>query len=425
MNLIEKNKQLTDFIKSGPVLTLLIPVWSSPKAHEWGNRISFIYYRTADSDGIINFNHIDAAKIDKIPDFTTITDADTLVYGIRYLQSVNGLDLEWVWFETNKTPFIFGEFVESVYRGYRNDFRQLNDCVPLMKWYEKLKELPDITERRESDKPYTSAIRELGRLEGAGVAVDTEKFIDRYAFNPDYIHRGKAYTKYNPYTVTGRPSNRHLGVNWSAMPKEDGSRQSVITRYSAQGGSLIQMDWESYHVRLIARIVGYEFPEGVTAHGHLAEYYGVTEAESKGITFTYLYGGITDAVKGIPFYQKVGEWLDRMWNGFVISGFLTTPIFKRQIHFSRIESPTKQKVFNYLLQALETEINYKKLAEIMNAMEGKMSKPILYTYDSLLIDTHPIEREWVLTTLRTVMERGGFPVRTYEGNNYNDLEVIP
>jgi hypothetical protein len=294
-----------------------------------------------------------------------------------------------------------------------------------MKWYEKLKELPDITERRESDKQYTSAIRQLGRLEGAGVAVDEEKFIDRYAFNPEYIHRHKAYTKYNPYTITGRPSNRHLGVNWSAMPKEDGSRQSVITRYSAQGGSLIQMDWESYHVRLIARIVGYEFPEGVTAHGHLAEYYGVTEAESKGITFTYLYGGITDAVKDIPFYRKVGEWLDGMWNGFVISGVLTTPIFKRQIHFSRIEGPTKQKVFNYLLQALETEINYKKLAEILAVMEGKMSKPVLYTYDSLLIDTHPIEREWVLTTLRTVMERGGFPVRAYEGNNYNDLEVIP
>jgi len=424
MNLIEKNKQLTDFIKSGPVLTLLVPVWSSPKAHEWGNRISFIYYRTADSDGIINFNHIDAAKIDKIPDFTTITNDQTLVYGRRYLQNVNGLDLEWVWFETNKTPFIFGEFVESVYRGYRNDFKELNDCIPLMKWYEKLKELPDITERRESDKLYTSAIIELGKIEGAGVQVDEEKFIDTYAFNPQYIYRHKAFTKYNPYTITGRPSNRHLGVNWSAMPKENGSRQSVISRYSAQGGSLLAFDWESYHVRLIGRIVGYEFPTNQTAHGHLASYYGVTEAESKGITFTYLYGGITDEVKAIPFFQKVAEWLDRMWAGFVISGNLTTPIFKRQIHFSRIESPTKQKVFNYLLQALETEINYRKIEEILAAMSGKMSKPILYTYDSLLIDTHPIEREWVLTTVREIMERGGFPVRAYEGNNYDSLEVI-
>ena len=422
MNLIEKNKQLTDFIKSQPVLTLLIPVWSSPKAHEWGNRVSFIYYRTAESDGIINFNHIDAAKVDKIPDFTTITNEHTLVYGIRYLQAVNGLDFEWVWFETNRTPFIFGEFVESVYRGYRSDFKQLNDCVPLMKWYEKLKELPDITERREADKLYTSAIRQLGRLEGAGVEVDEKKFIDTYAFNPDYIHRRRVFTKYNPYTITGRPSNRHLGVNWSAMPKDNGSRESVISRYP--GGRLLAFDWESYHVRLIGRIIGYRFPADRTAHAHLAEYYGVTEAESKAITFTYLYGGITDDVKGIPFYQKVAEWLDGMWNGFVISGVLTTPIFGRQIHFSRIESPTKQKVFNYLLQALETEINYRKMAEILDAMEGKMSKTILYTYDSLLIDAYPNEREWVLTTIREIMERGGFPVRSYEGNNYGSLELI-
>jgi hypothetical protein len=145
---------------------------------------------------------------------------------------------------------------------------------------------------------------------------------------------------------------------------------------------------------------------------------------AKAVTFTYLYGGIGDAVKDVPFFQKVAEWLDGMWARFVISGNLTTPLFKRQIHFSRIESPTKQKVFNYLLQALETEINYRKMDEIFSAMDGKMSKPILYTYDSLLIDTHPIEREWVLTEIREIMERGGFPVRAYEGNNYNDLEVL-
>ena len=151
MNLIEKNKDLIGLLKSGKTLKLLIPVWSSQRAHELGSRISFIYYRSEDSDGIINFNHIDAAKIDKIPDFTKITDGNTLVYGIRYMKQygVNGLDLEWVWFETNSSPFIFGEFVESVYRGYRNDFNNINDCIPIMKWYEKLKELPDISERRK------------------------------------------------------------------------------------------------------------------------------------------------------------------------------------------------------------------------------------------------------------------------------------
>jgi hypothetical protein len=151
----------------------------------------------------------------------------------------------------------------------------------------------------------------------------------------------------------------------------------------------------------------------------------VSTEESKGITFTYLYGGITDAVKDVPFFAKVAEWLDALWAGFVISGVLTTPIFKRSIHFSRIEAPTKQKVFNYLLQALETEINYRKIGELNDLMRGWKSKPILYTYDAFLIDTDPMERERVLSEVKNLLERGGFPVRTYEGNNYNDLEVIP
>jgi len=291
-----------------------------------------------------------------------------------------------------------------------------------MKWYEALRTIPDITNRKEWYRSYSDAITELGKVEGAGVAVDEEKFIDTFGFNPQYIHNGLVYTKYNPYTVTGRPSNRHLNVNYSALNKADGSRECIISRFG--GGTLIGFDFESYHIRIIGKLVGYEFPTGETAHQHLAGYYGVDAETAKGITFTYLYGGITDAVKDVPLFQKVGVWLDAMLAKFVISGNLTTPLFKRQIHFTRIESPTKQKVFNYLLQALETEINYRKIGELNRMMSGMKSKPILYTYDAFLIDTCLTERERVLNDVKGLLEYGGFPVRTYEGNNYNDLEVI-
>jgi hypothetical protein len=291
-----------------------------------------------------------------------------------------------------------------------------------MKWYETLRTIPNIQTRKDWYRSYSDSITELGRLEGAGVRVVEEKFIDNFGFNVQHIHNGLVYTKYNPYTVTGRPSNRHLNVNWSALNKSDGSRECIVSRFD--GGTLIGFDYESYHIRIIGRLVGYRFPEGVTAHEHLASYYGVDAETAKGITFTYLYGGITDAVKDVPFFGKVAEWLDRMWAGFVISGILTTPLYKRQIHFSRIEGPTKQKVFNYLLQALETEINYRKIGELNDLMIDWKSKPILYTYDALLIDTDPMEREMVLSQVKNLLERDGFPVRTYEGNNYNDLEVI-
>jgi hypothetical protein len=421
MNLIETTQSLANFAKTRPEFRMLIPVWSSARGHECASPISFIYYRTDGSDGIINFRHIDAGTVPQF-DLRKFCDKDTLVLGNRYVGG-EGLDYEWVYFEEYGKPFVFADFVESLYRGYRNDFNELNDCVPLMKWYEILRTIPDIKNRRDWYYTYSDAITQLGKIEGAGVKVDEEKFIDTFAFNPEHIKDGFVYTKYNPYTVTGRPSNRHLNVNWSALNKSDGSRESVTSRF--EGGTLIGFDYESYHIRIIGRLVGYEFPEGQTAHEHLAGYYGVDAEAAKAITFTYLYGGITDDVKSVPFFQKVGEWLDKMWAGFVISGHLITPLYKRWIHFARIETPTKQKVFNYLLQALETEINYRKIGELNDLMRGWKSRPILYTYDAFLIDTHPDERERVLSDIRNLLERGGFPVRAYEGNNYNDLVLLP
>jgi hypothetical protein len=421
MNLIENTLTLANFVKSRPKIGLVVPVWSSPRGHELGNKISFVYYRTDTEDGIINFSHIDAGTVPRFQLYK-ICNEDTLVLGNRYV-STQGLDYEWLYFEEYGKPFLFNEFVESVYRGYRNDFNELNDCVPLMKWYETLRTIPDIKTRKDWYRGYSDAITQLGRLEGAGVKVDEEKFIDRFGFDARHIHNGLVYTKYNPYTVTGRPSNRHLNVNYSALNKADGSRECIVSRF--ESGTLIGFDFESYHIRIIGKLVGYEFPTGVTAHEHLAGYYGVDAETAKGVTFTYLYGGITDDVKDIPFFQKVAVWLDGLWARFVVSGVLTTPLYKRGIHFSRIESPTKQKVFNYLLQALETEINYKKIGELNDLLSGMKSKPILYTYDAFLIDTDPNERDEVLNGVKNLLERGGFPVRTYEGNNYNDLEVIP
>jgi hypothetical protein len=65
-----------------------------------------------------------------------------------------------------------------------------------------------------------------------------------------------------------------------------------------------------------------------------------------------------------------------------------------------------------------------KIGEVMEYLSGRMSKMILYTYDAFLIDTHPIERENLLNDIKTIMEKGGFPVKIEEGENYNNLEVI-
>ena len=419
MNLIEDKHTLLSFLGGNVNIDLIIPVWSSHRAHPLGSRLSFLYFRQSNGeDGIINFNHIDAKKLDKF-DISKIIHVNTLVLDNRYLKTI-GLDYEWVYFEENGKPFIFGEFVESVYRGYRNDFKELNDCIPLMKWYEVLKTIPNINTRREWDRKYTSAIQTLGRLEGAGVKVVEEKFIDSFVFNPQYIKRsGIVFTQYNPYTTTGRPSNRHLNVNYSALNKSDGTRECFVSRHPH--GTLLQFDYESYHIRLIAKMVGYEFPKGISAHQHLANLYGCDYETAKKITFTYLYGGLDDNARGIEFFQKVDDYIKGLYQKFVISGKLTTLLYKREISFQRIEGANEQKVFNYLLQSLETEINYMKIGEVLEYLDGKMSKMILYTYDAFVIDTHPIERENLLNDIKEIMEKGGFPVKVEEGENYGNL----
>jgi hypothetical protein len=421
MNLIENNISLKELLKSKSSVEMLIPVWSSHRAHPLGSRISFVYYRTQSEDGIINYNHIDAKGISKF-DITELITEYTIVLGSRYITNL-GYDYEWLYFEEYGKPFLFNEFVESLYRGYRRDFEELNDCVPLMKWYELLKTLPSLTLKTETNRKYSSAIQTLGRLEGAGVKVDREKFIDSFSFPEQYIKKGDiVFTQYNPYTVTGRPSNRHLGVNYSALNKSDGSREAFISRFP--NGVLIGFDYESYHLRLIAKLIGYGLPTDKTAHQYFADIYGVDYETAKGITFRYLYGGLDDTARGIPFFQKVDEWIQSEYQKFIITGRLTTPLYKREIHFGRIEGATEQKVFNYLLQALETEVNYMKISQIYDKLGSRMSRPILYTYDALLFDIHPVERDEVIRIVKEVMEVGGFPVRIYEGKNYGDLEVI-
>ena len=385
------------------------------------NRISFIYYRLNDgNDGIININHIDAKKIEKFP-IDTLVSENTIVFGNRYV-ATKGLDYEWIYFEQYGKPFIFNEFAESVYKGYRIDYKELNDCIPLMKWYEVLKAMPVTNNITPSSITYSSAIRTLGRLEGAGVKVEEEKFIDTFSLSTEYIKRSLVYTQYNPYTVTGRPSNRHLNINYSALNKSDGSRGCFVSRNP--NGTLIQFDYESYHIRLIAKLVGYEFPKGISAHQHLADLYGCDYETAKKVTFTYLYGGLDDNARQVPFFAEVEKYTKGLYQKFVISGRLTTPLYKREIHFSKIEGATEQKVFNYLLQALETEVNYMKIEKVLDLLNGKMSKMVLYTYDAFLIDVHPIERDWVLSEVKGIMEVGGFPVKVEEGSNYDNLVGI-
>jgi hypothetical protein len=426
MKIIESDIELQNVEIHPNSVQLIVPIWASPKGHECMFNISFYYIRTTLEEYIINMTHIDAECVSKV-DIHKYVNSETLVLNNRYLNTI-GLDYEYVYFEHNNTPFNLREFSSALYTTYRGDFVLLNDCIPLMKWIELLRGIEYISERKSWYYNYSNHINTLGKLEGAGVHVDREKFIDTFGLSPVYITKDDlVFTKYNPYTITGRPSNHHLGINWAALNKSDGSRKCITSRFG-EDGSLIQFDFESYHLRIIAKMAGFAFPENETdLHQYFADQYGVDRETSKGITFKYLYGSLDDAALTIPFFKHVDDWMKTMWGEFCRKEKLVTLFDGREIPKKLIDNPTQQKVFNYLLQAMETEINYKKLSFLMHRMkvDGEYrSKPILYTYDAFLVDVHKDERDKIIDLFVWAMSMSGFPVKISEGKNYDELTLL-
>jgi hypothetical protein len=221
------------------------------------------------------------------------------------------------------------------------------------------------------------------------------------------------YTEYNPFTVTGRPSNRHGGVNYAALNKTDGSRECFVS-----DGIFLQMDYNAYHPRLIGKLIKFQMPDG-NVHQWLAEQYGCSVEESKGVTFQLLYGGIDDDFKQIPYFKAVSDYIDEMWIETQKRGYLETP--HRRIPLSWIEDPNPQKVFNYLLQAVETEMNVDVMRRVLEYIKGSGIRFCLYTYDSFLFDVPTDVDKGMIGVLKEIIEGSGFPVKASWGLDYGKL----
>jgi hypothetical protein len=119
------------------------------------------------------------------------------------------------------------------------------------------------------------------------------------------------YSEYNPYTSTGRPSNRFGGINFAALNKTDGSRKPFQSRF--ENGMLVEFDYDAYHLRLIGEVVNYKFPDG-SVHEHMGEFYGCDYQKSKNLSFKYLYGHIPiEVVQMNPFFGKVHDYINKIW----------------------------------------------------------------------------------------------------------------
>ena len=85
---------------------------------------------------------------------------------------------------------------------------------------------------------------------------------------------------------------------------------------------------------------------------------------------------------------------------------------------------TANKLFNYYLQALETEVSVQKLQQVQDILKINQTRMILYTYDSILFDVEFSEAKTIMPQIKNMLEQGNFPVKCKVGNIYNKMNTI-
>lgn len=316
---------------------------------------------------------------------------------------------------------------KTILQFYRKfpEAKTLNSIIPLS-WiygrckskYDKIeyiiKEYCDILEDPSWKFYNNTAIGIFFLLEQNGLRITQEPFIDLYKpKSPKFsIEDNLVYGYYNMYNNTSRPTNSFNSINLAAIPKKEEYRKCIIPK----NDKFVEIDFDGYHVRLIAEVVGHEFTSE-SVHVQLGrEYFNTQEltdeqyAQSKQLTFQQMYGGIEEKYRYIEFFDKVVQLKDKLWKDYTTQGYAVAPISQKK--FSRnLRDMHGLKLLNYIIQNLETSRNILILKEVLRYLQTKKSSIALYTYDAILFDVSDEDVD-IVDKLKEVMSQGGkYPVK--------------
>ena len=397
--------------------SIVIPIYTDIHKHRVINQLSLLYIYIIDTQNqyTILINHSDSIFI---PDSLQFLNNKKITYtystGIK-----NSINIDALYYMSNLCNIKKDELYTNAHTHFYNKYWRLHDVnniIPVLKHVEycdKFRDIVlDIRKNRDMigfEQYNTKVITAFKSIENNGIAT----------------RKGIEYTKYNLWTTTGRPSNSFNGINYAALNKDDGSREKYISRFNK--GKLVEFDFDAYHLRLIAKMINYDLPD-TSIHSYLGKYYFGKDLitadeynESKAVSFRILYGGVPKEFENIPFFNKVKQYIFKLWDIYKRKGYIETPIFKRKVHAENLKNRDikPQTLFNYMIQAMETEQNVIVIESLQDVLKDYQSKLILYTYDALLFDIHPNE----IKLLKTIKEHMIYPVKCKTGHNYNKMEV--
>ena len=213
-------------------------------------------------------------------------------------------------------------------------------------------------------------------------------------------------------TTTRRPSNAFNGINFAALKKEDGSRKSFIP-----DGIFVEFDISAYHPNLVCRLIDYDFHTG-DIHSAFAELYGTSYQEAKEITFKQLYGGVFKEYEHLEFFQKVKIFVNNNWETFNNLGQVIVPISGYCFEKSKLDNMNPQKLFNYILQNVESAVNSFILMDVHKLLKGKKTKIVLYTYDSFLFDID-VGEEYIEEDVKNIFNKYKLTTKIKKGQSYD------
>ena len=381
--------------------------------------LSLLYVKLlSGKEFILPFNHSETLDLE-IPSL----DSDTKKYTYdrkklnHYIKLTNVIDVNLMQYMNEGTPITIEETDTNSHnflnmRYYKKD--SINTIIPVLKHLEKSRKIAKILQ--DVIAKHSSSVNMSYNDE----VLDNLSYIEN---NGIHTIENTVFSEYNIYTSTGRPSNRYGGINFAALNKKDGSRKPFVSRF--KNGVLVEMDFDAYHLRLIADKIDYEFPSG-SVHEHMAEFYGVDYEEAKTLSFKYLYGFIPhDVVQINPYFSRVYDYIEELWKEFNSKEFIVSDIYNRRLHKKNLGDMNANKLFNYTIQLMETENNMRALTRLIPEIKDYKSKLILYSYDSFLLDYNIEDGLDYLKKVKRILEQDDkYPVKVSWGLNYHEMKDI-
>lgn len=429
---------------------VVYPQWSDNKLHFSQNRLSFIvfYFNQSSQYYIININHTDCLGM-KIEGLNFLSEKQTgrlnrIVYWYKEFSQLYDID------DAVDAEILFmcsfGKTADEyqIPKPYYKDIININDSVPISKQLEQIKSLLNIYNSCSTWKTFVSVrefskyVKSFGEIEKNGIFVNEELSQQREGKRNS---EGLVFSSYNFLTSTLRPSNTFGGTNFSALNKNTGIRKHIVSRYG-DDGRILNLDFVSYHPRILANIFGDLFkkhPSRFSSHystinadtniydwiqKQSEELNQLSYDEMKVLTFRQIYGGIDDDIKQIPFFNDIGLFIEKLIKTMDGRGVIDSRIFKLPLKVVEFGKPISEtKAFNYYIQALETELNVQKIKKIVELLRDKKTKLILYTYDALTFDIYR-EETYLLKEIESILKEGEYPIKVTIGKNYQEQNEL-